>query len=112
MAARFQAFRIGNQEIVLQANRRGAAPTHWKEFNMTLFTKALIKETVSSQGHFIVRTWHILAARWKTSCYSCLKGEEKLIVDETSDSEARALERHQQWAVHLEHQEYLVPKTA
>ena len=33
MAARFQAFRIGNQEIVLQANRRGAAPTHWKEFN-------------------------------------------------------------------------------
>ncbi len=76
---------------------------------MTSFAKILIKETVSSRGHFIVRTWQESEASWKTYSYSCLAGREELILDPiASGSEAKALERHQQWAVQLEHQEYLV----
>ena len=76
---------------------------------MTSFAKKLIKKTVSTREHFIVRTWQESEASWKTYAYSCLAGREELILDPiTSGSEARALERHQQWAVMLEHQEYLV----
>ena len=78
---------------------------------MTAFAKRLIKETASSRGHFIVRTWQESETVWRTYAYSRLAGREELILDPiTSDSEARALERHQQWAVMLEHQEYLVPE--
>lgn len=78
---------------------------------MTSFKQRLVKESVSSRGHFIVRTWQETEADWKTYAYSSLAGKEELILAPiTSDSEARALERHQQWAVMLEHQEYLVPE--